>query len=95
MHYRHSRAYWSDRSRLQSAVKWCYIVLVACLLFAFLGGRIYEDLRTRTLALVVVDVLLSVPTALFFLAYARSSVVMDAAENMLRAKVEARSATKT
>jgi hypothetical protein len=78
--------YWNDRSPLQSAVKWCYIVLVGSLLFAFLGGRIFEDLRTHPLALAAVDVLLAIPTALFFLAYARSSVSLDSAENMLCTK---------
>jgi hypothetical protein len=78
--------YWSDRAFLQSAVKWCYIVLVGCLLFAFLGGRIYEDFRARTLALAVVDLAVSIATSLFFLAYARSSVSMDTEKAVLRNK---------
>ena len=76
--------YWSDRSRLQSAVKWCYILLVGCLLFAFLGGRIYDDFKAGTVTLVVVDLVVSVATSLFFLAYAQSSVSMDKAEAVLR-----------
>ena len=80
------RNYWSDRAFLQSAVKWCYIVLVGCLLFAFLGGRIYEDFRTRTLALAVVDLVISIATSLFFLAYARSSVSMDTEKAVLHIK---------
>jgi hypothetical protein len=78
--------YWSDRVFLQSAVKWCYIVLVGCLLFAFLGERAYEDFRTRTLALSVVDLAISIATTLFFLAYARSSVSMDTEKAVLRSK---------
>jgi hypothetical protein len=78
--------YWSDRASLQSAVKWCYIVLVGCLLFAFLGVRVYEDFRTRTLTLVIVDLVVSLATSLFFSAYARSSVSMDTAETVLRGR---------
>ncbi len=47
--------YWGDRASLRRAVKWFYIVLVGCLLFAFLGGRIWEDFRTRKIALAAVD----------------------------------------
>jgi hypothetical protein len=78
--------YWSDRTFLQSAVKWCYIVLVGCLLFAFLGGRIYEDFTTRTVVLAVVDLMISIATSLFFLAYARSSISMDTEKAVLRGK---------
>ena len=74
--------YWSDRALFQSTVKWCYIALVGCLLFAFLGGRILEDFRTRTLVLACVDLAISVATAVFFLAYARSSVSMDTAKTV-------------
>jgi len=80
---REGNFYWGDRASLQSAVKWCYIVLVGCLLFAFLGGRIYEDFRTRKLTLAVVDLVVYIATCLFFLAYARSSVSMDSAETVL------------
>ncbi len=78
--------YWSDRAGLQSAVKWCYIVLVGCLLFAFLSARIYQDFRTRTLTLAGVDLVISIATSLFFLAYARSSVSMDTEKAVVRSK---------
>lgn len=78
--------YWSDRAPFQSAVKWCYIALVACLLFAFLGGKILQDFRTRTLILACVDLAISVATAIFFLAYARSSVFMDTAKTVISRK---------
>ena len=83
---RESGFYWSDRAFLQSAVKWCYIVLVGCLLFAFLGARIYQDFRTRTLTLALVDLVISIATSLFFLAFARSSVSMDTKESVLRSR---------
>ena len=83
---REGNFYWSDRASLQSAVKWCYVVLIGCLLFAFLGGRIYEDFRTRTFALAAVELVVSVATSLFFLAYARSSISMDSAETVLGAR---------
>jgi len=80
---REGRFYWSDRAFLQGIVKWCYIGLVGCLLFAFLGGRTIEDFRTRTLLLACVDLAISLPTAVFFLAYARASISMDTAQIVL------------
>lgn len=74
---REGKFYWTDRVILQSAVKWCYIVLVGVLLFAFLIGRIYQDFRTRTLTLAVAELLVATATGVFFLAYAKSSVSMD------------------
>lgn len=79
---REGNFYWTDRASLQSAVKWCYIVLIGCLLFAFLGARIYEDFRARTLALAVAELVVSMATSLFFLAYARSSISMDSADTV-------------
>lgn len=76
--------YWSDRSAIQSGVKWCYITLVGFLLLAFLGGRIYEDFTTRTTGLFLTDLIISTATTIFFFAYAGSSVSMDAAASVLK-----------
>jgi small-conductance mechanosensitive channel len=78
--------YWSDHAFLQGAVKWCYIVLVGGLLFAFLGARIYQDFKTRTLTLAAVELVIALATSLFFLAYAGSSVTMDQEQSMLPAR---------
>jgi hypothetical protein len=85
--------YWTDRRPLQGAVKWCFIVLVGSLLLAFMGGRIYTDFKIGNLILALVDVLVSSATALFFVAYARSSVSLDRAKAVLpgEPKVSAKS----
>ncbi len=69
--------YWRSHQGLQSAVKWCFVILVGLLLLAFMGGRIYEDLRLGKGVLILFDVLVSLPTALFFAAYAVASVSQD------------------
>jgi len=80
--------YWTDRRFLQGAVKWCYILLVGSLLFAFLGGRIYIDFKIGNVILALVDLLVSFATALFFAAYARSSVSLDRAKEVHLAEPE-------
>ena len=80
---REGEFYWSDRAIFQTAVKWCYIVLIGILLFAFLGGRIWQDFRTRSVIQVLADLVVAVPTAIFFIAYARSSVSLDSAKRVL------------
>ncbi len=69
--------YWSAHQGLQKAVKWCFIILVGSLLFAFMGGRIYADFKMGKEVLTLIDALVSFATALFFVAYAISSVSMD------------------
>jgi hypothetical protein len=78
--------YWGDRTTTQNAVKWCYIVLVGSLLFAFLSQRTYQDLMARPFLLFFVDLVISVAAAFFFVAYARSSVSMDNASSVLKHK---------
>ncbi len=81
---RESSFYWSDRPPLLGAVKWFYIVLVGALLLSFLGGRIYADFRARNHVLAFVELAISIPTIMFFVAYARSSVSMDTTEEISR-----------
>jgi hypothetical protein len=78
--------YWSDRAFLQSAVKWCYILLVGCLLLAFLGGRVYQDFKTSPISWTLVDLAISAATGMFFVAYARSSASMDSAKTVIGAR---------
>jgi hypothetical protein len=69
--------YWQAQKRLQKAVKWCFILLVGSLLFAFLGGRTYNDFKLGKILLALVDMLFSFTTGLFFVAYAMVSVSLD------------------
>lgn len=77
---RESTFYWSDRPWLAGIVKWIYIAMLGLLLICFLGGRLLEDFRTDNLFLGIAELLIAVPTVLFFLAYAMSSVVFDSKE---------------
>ena len=47
--------------------------MLGSLLFAFLGMRIYTDLTGGNRLIVAIDVLLAIPTLLFFGAYAHAS----------------------
>lgn len=80
---RESTFYWSDRAPLLGAVKWVYILFLGALLFAFLGGRTYHDFAAGNILLGLLDLTISVPTIVFFAAYAYSSVSLDAAEKVL------------
>lgn len=79
---RESSFYWRDRdqSKLSGLVKWAYIGLLGLLLVVFLGGRIAGDLGDGNLWLVTADLAIAVPTLLFYLEYARSSVSWDTEE---------------
>ncbi|TFW29504.1 hypothetical protein [Massilia horti] len=50
-----------------------YVVMLGLLLGAFLGMRIYTDLLSGSLWFALVDLVLALPTLLFFGAYARAS----------------------
>ncbi len=79
---RESTFYWSDRAPLLGAIKWVYILFVGALLFAFLGGRTYHDFRAGNILLGLIDLIISAPTIVFFIAYAFASVSLDTAERM-------------
>ncbi len=78
---RESTFYWSDRkrSRVWGAVKWVYIGMLGLVLFAFLGGRLFEDLWARNFVLGTVDLAIAIPTLKFYYDYARTSIVQDTA----------------
>ena len=77
---RESTFYWGERSLASGAVKWVYIAILGVVLTAFLGGRVWEDVRSKNAVLVLADLAIAIPTMLFFLAYARSSVSLDTAK---------------
>jgi hypothetical protein len=76
---RESTFYWGAQSRLSGAVKWVYFGMLGLLLLAFLGGRVMEDVSTSNMALAIVDLLIGIPTLVFYVEYARSSISLDAA----------------
>jgi hypothetical protein len=77
MFTRESTFYWHGRSPLLGAVKWIYIAFLGSLLLAFLLGRIVDDFRSGNVILAAIDIVIAIPTAMFFVAYAVSSVSMD------------------
>lgn len=77
---RESTFYWSDRDRgfrLGGAVKWVYIGMLGLLLLAFLGGRVVQDSLSKNWGLVLVDLLVAIPTLIFYADYAWSSIEQD------------------
>ena len=74
---RESAFYWSRHTRITQLVKWVYIIFLGLLLLAFLMGRIVDDFRIGNTILAIVDIVIAIPTLLFFWAYAQSSVTLD------------------
>lgn len=71
---RESTFYWGQRDLLSGFVKWVYIVFLGLLLIAFLVGRIIDDFRTGSVLLAIVDLIIAIPTIIFYFGYARASV---------------------
>ncbi len=71
-------------TRLQGGVKWVYTCLVGLLLLAFLIGRIVQDFRTGTYVLVLVDIGIALPTFVYFLGYASSSMRLDTTRGLVK-----------
>lgn len=74
---RESTFYWHKRPRAIGFIKWVYTVLLGVLLFMFLGGRIYGDIHAQQWLLVALDVVITLPVAVYFFEYARASNQMD------------------
>ena len=86
---RESTFYWGGRhGSLLGFVKWVYIAFLGLLLLAFLGGRIVDDFRIGNVPLAVIDIIIAIPTLLFFLAYAKSSVSLDTEHAILGTKAD-------
>jgi hypothetical protein len=66
--------YWSHRQPVfTSLVGVVYVTMLGVLLAAFLGMRVYDDFSSGKMTFGMVDLLIAVPTLLFFGAYAVSS----------------------
>ncbi len=65
--------YWQNSSEFSKLVGVTYILMLGLLLIAFFGMRILVDLLAADIFVIIVDVLLAVPTLIFFGKYAYSS----------------------
>lgn len=65
--------YWRNSPSFSKQIGVAYIVMLGLLLSGFLGMRIYSDFGARNVFVIVADVLLALPTIIFFGAYAYSS----------------------
>lgn len=74
---RESTFYWGQRDLLAGAVRYVYIVLLAGLLFSFLGALIVADWRGSNHLLSLVDIVFSVPTLIFVFGCAKSTISVD------------------
>ena len=81
---REGKYYWSRRPILAKAVWACFVGMLGILLAAFLGARVSNDFATGNLWFAVVDLVLSIPTLLFFLAYAFSSASDELLRKLLK-----------
>lgn len=70
---RESTFYSEHKPTLGRFVAMSYIALLGCLLVTFLGLRIFSDFTSGNIVVAIADLLLAVPTAIFFYGYARSS----------------------
>jgi hypothetical protein len=74
---RESTFYWGQRDLLAGAVRYVYIVLLAGLLFSFLGALIVADWRSSNHLLSLVDIVFTVPTLIFVFGCAKSTISVD------------------
>lgn len=74
---RESDFYWGNRPALMGSVKWVYMFLLGLLLLAFLVGRLVDDYYSGSQWLVWIDLVISIPTIIYFYGYASSSVALD------------------
>jgi hypothetical protein len=74
---RESTFYWGQRDLLAGAVRYVYIVLLAGLLFSFLGALIVADWRSGNRVLSLVDIVFAAPTLIFVFGCAKSSISVD------------------
>jgi hypothetical protein len=70
---RESTFYRSHKAPYSEFVAITYVGMLGLLLLAFLGFRIYADFTSGNTVFAVVDLLLSIPTLVFFTGYVRMS----------------------
>ncbi len=74
---RESSFYWRTRPKLLGSVKWFYIFLLGTLLTSFIVGKVVLDFSSQIYSLVAVDLLVGIPTLIFFFGYAFYSASLD------------------
>lgn len=80
---RESDFYWSQRPKLLGSVKWVYIGLLGLLLGSFLVGRIIDDWRAHMVLFVFIDLIVGIPTAIYFWGYAATSIELDSKDAII------------
>jgi hypothetical protein len=80
---RESNFYWKDRPVLLSTVKGFYVFLLGLLLFAFLIGRVIGDILAGSVLLILADLAIAVPTAIYFLGYAWYTLQLDSKDAII------------
>lgn len=71
---RESTFYWNDRPKLLGTVKYIYVILLGFLLASFLGGLLWNAYASKNFWLFMVDALISVPIAIYFIGYASDTI---------------------
>jgi hypothetical protein len=74
--------YWGKRRMMQKASKWLYIIVLFIVLVPFIAFKIQADLNPENLAwptwiILLVDVIVSLMTILYWLEYSYSSIRLD------------------
>jgi len=78
--------YVANKPKMSALVGAAYVVMLGLLLIAFLGMRIYIDLKSGNVVFGVIDLILAVSILLFFGAYSSSSVSFFSFLDLIRGK---------
>ena len=78
--------YVQHKPALSKAIGATYVLMLGILLVAFLAARVHTDFTSSQIAFGVVDLLLAIPTLLFFRAYALASISSKLVKRLLLAK---------
>ena len=63
-----------ERFKDGKLIAWTYVISLGLLLFAFIGGRVIDDLRLKNLPLIFIDSILAILILIYFYLYARSAL---------------------
>ena len=69
--------YWGKRSMMQAMSKWYYILVVMIVLLPFLIFKLVRDFSSQNAVMIIVDLIVTLLTLLYFVDYARSAVKLD------------------